>query len=98
MSFRPVLGAPQTDLLLSHFRTKPSISPIEAAAMFRIRSLSRRINDLEAKGHVFSREQSKDTTGQRYVRYHYLGQQSAAPTSRRNPPAQGQLGLRFAAR
>lgn len=98
MAFRPVLGTPQTALLLSHFRTKPSISPIEAAAMFRIRSLSRRINDLEAKGHVFSREQSKDTTGQRYVRYHYLGQQQPA-AARRNPaPTQGQLGLRFAAR
>lgn len=98
MSFRPILGTSQNDLLLSHFRTKPSISPIEAAAMFRIRSLPRRILDLEAKGHVFSREQSKDTTGQRYVRYHYLGQQQAT-SGRRNPaPAQGQLGLRFAAR
>lgn len=95
MAFRPVMGTTQTSLLLGHFRTKPSISPIEAAAMFRIRSLSRRINDLEAAGHVFSREQAKDTTGQRYVRYHYIGQYS--PAARRAPP-QGQLGMQLAAR
>ena len=95
---KPLMNQSQTDFLLDHFKTRPSISAIEAQAMYRIRSLSRRINDLESKGYRFSREHCKDTTGQRYVRYHYLGQQSAAPAARKTGPAQGQLGLRFAAR
>ena len=73
MAFSPLNKKPQTSLLLDHFRKNNSISGIEAQAMFRIRSLSRRINDLEAIGHRFAREQRLDTTGQRYVRYHYLG-------------------------
>ncbi len=73
MAFKPINAKPQTNLLLDHFRRNSSISAIEASAMFRIRSLSRRINDLEARGHRFAREQRLDTTGQRYVRYHYLG-------------------------
>jgi len=64
----------QTAALLQHFAVKRDISALEAAAMFRIRSLSRRINDLEARGHSFTRVRKKDTTGQRYVRYYYLGQ------------------------
>ena len=63
----------QTEILLKHFSVKPSISGVEASAMFRIRSLHRRILDLEEKGHLFTRERKIDTTGQRYVRYHYQG-------------------------
>lgn len=77
MAFRPVGTKKQTDLLLDHFKTRPNISALEAAALFRIRSLSRRINDLEAKGHRFSRVAKKDTTDQRYVRYFYLGKAAA---------------------
>lgn len=66
----------QTQMLLEHFKVKADISAIEAQAMFRIRSLSRRINDLEAQGHRFSRVRRKDTTGQRYVRYYYLGKEN----------------------
>jgi hypothetical protein len=68
-----VKGPSQTNILLKHFSVKPSISGIEAAAMFRIRSLHRRILDLEAQGYEFRRERKVDTTGQRYVRYFYLG-------------------------
>ena len=78
MAFRPVGPKRQTDLLLDHFRVRPSISALEAQALFRIRSLARRINDLEAQGHKFRRVMRKDTTGQRYVRYYYLGKQEAA--------------------
>jgi len=74
MAFRPVMQKPQIEWLLTHFKKVPSISGQEAAAMFRIRSLPRRILDLEKMGHRFSRETRYDTTGQRYVRYHYLGQ------------------------
>lgn len=73
MAFRPVMQKSQTDWLLQHFTRTPSISGQEAAAMFRIRSLPRRILDLEKKGHRFARETRFDTTGQKYVRYHYLG-------------------------
>lgn len=64
----------QTDVILNHLKIHKSITPMEAHIMFRVRSLSRRINDLEAKGHLFIREWKKDTTGQRYTRYYYLGQ------------------------
>jgi hypothetical protein len=69
----------QTDTLLNHFTTLrargavPSISNIEAQALFKIRALPRRISDLEARGHRFERERRVDTTGQRYVRYVHLG-------------------------
>lgn len=76
MRYRPVAGARQTSLLLAHFTRVPSISAMEAHMMFKIRSLSRRINDLEASGHKFRREHKVDSTGQRYVRYHYLGQEN----------------------
>lgn len=77
MPFRPVMQKPQTDWLLEHFKRNPSISGLEAAAMFRIRSLPRRILDLEKQGHRFARETRFDTTGQRYTRYHYLGRGGA---------------------
>lgn len=44
---------------------------------YRIRSLSRRINDLEEDGYRFSREPRRDERGQRYTRYHYLGRKAA---------------------
>lgn len=65
----------QPEQLLRHFNAlmmhgeDPTITAVEAAALFRIRSLSRRINDLEAVGHSFQRHHKVDTTGQRYVRY-----------------------------
>lgn len=73
MAFEKVGKVSQDQLLLQHFNRVPSISAIEAAAIFKIRSLSRRINDLEAQGFKFRRERKRDTTGQRYVRYHFLG-------------------------
>jgi hypothetical protein len=76
--FRVVGPKPQTKLLLDHFSDRPSISAVEAAALYRIRSLSRRINDLQDEGHKFSKQHAVDPTGQRYVRYHYLGQTSYA--------------------
>ena len=77
MAFPTVGPKRQTDLLLDHFSVRPDISALEAQAIFRIRSLSRRINDLEAQGHKFRRVMRKDSTGQRYVRYYYLGKEAA---------------------
>lgn len=73
MSFTIVGTKPQHELLLEHFKTKPSISGHEARGLYRIDSLPRRILDLEARGHRFSKEAKKDPTGKRYTRYHYLG-------------------------
>lgn len=78
MAFKPLLPKSQKQLLLDHFTKKGSISGIEASALYRIRSLSRRINDLEADGHLFGRSMEEDPTGQRYVRYHYLKQAQRA--------------------
>ncbi len=78
LAFKPLSTKSQKQLLLEHFRKKNSISGIEAAALYRIRSLSRRINDLEADGHLFGRSTEEDPTGQRYTRYHYL-KHSPAP-------------------
>lgn len=63
----------QYDVLLDHFHNRGSISGVEAQLFFRIRALPRRIKDLEGRGHMFDRVQSKDPTGQRYVRYVYRG-------------------------
>ena len=73
MAFRPIMQKSQLDWLIQHFKKSPSISGQEASGQFRIRSLPRRILDLEARGYRFARENRVDTTGQRYVRYHYLG-------------------------
>lgn len=73
MAFKTVGNKPQTAMLLDHFKVTPSISSLEAGALFRVRSLSRRINDLEARGHTFRRETRRDSTGQSYTRYWYLG-------------------------
>lgn len=72
MPFKTVERKSQTSLLRDHFKARPndpSISSIEAQSMYRIRSLSRRINDLEEQGLLFHRAHRVDPTGQRYVRY-----------------------------
>jgi len=59
----------QLDLLRLHFSKTPTISNVEAQAIYRIRALPRRISDLEERGWEFSREWKTDPTGQRYRRY-----------------------------
>lgn len=71
----------QYDVLMDHFRNRGSISGVEAQLFFRIRALPRRIKDLEERGHMFDRVQSKDPTGQRYVRYFYRGARGARAVS-----------------
>lgn len=73
MAFSPLGTKPQTSMLLDHFKVNPSISGLEAKGLFRIDSLPRRILDLQAKGHRFSKVSKKDSTGKRYTRYFYLG-------------------------
>ena len=62
--------SPQLRVLANHLDKKSSISAMEAHSVYRIRSLSRRICDLEELGWVFRRELRCDLTGQRYMKYH----------------------------
>jgi hypothetical protein len=60
----------QVDALLTHLRHK-SISADEARALYQIRSLSRRIVDVQRSlGITVRKERRKDLTGRQYVRYH----------------------------
>lgn len=61
--------SPQTDQIARHMLQHGSISGVEAAAMFKTRSLSRRIRDIRARAVTIRSDYRKDTTGQRYVRY-----------------------------
>ena len=62
----------QNKMLVEHFEECGSISNVEAQAVYKIRSLPRRICDLKEIGYEFSREWKKDLTGQRYVRYYLI--------------------------
>lgn len=89
MPFRTVMGKSQANLLLDYFKRHRDISHFEASGMFKIRSLSRRINDLEENGYRFFREGKVDDTGQRYTRYHYLGH--GVPETQLRPTGRGKL-------
>jgi len=60
---------PMAKDILEHLKKKGSISPLEAGALYKCRSLSRRICDLKDAGYVINRELKKDITGQKYARY-----------------------------
>ena len=59
----------QKELLIKHFEITNTISGVEAASIYKIRSLPRRILDLKEIGYEFRSEWRKDPTGQRYKRY-----------------------------
>jgi hypothetical protein len=59
----------QKEMLINHFQITPTISGVEAASVYKIRSLPRRILDLKEIGYEFDTEWRKDPTGQRYKRY-----------------------------
>ena len=63
---------PRAQLVLRHLIVEGSITNVEAHAVLRVRSVSRRITELRRNGIPIRKEFKKDSTGQRYVRY-YLG-------------------------
>ena len=62
----------QRELLIKHFESRTSISGVEAANIYKIRSLPRRILDLKEMGYEFESQWRTDPTGQRYKRYPLL--------------------------
>lgn len=67
------LSGKQLDMIQNHLETIGSISNLEAQSLYRVRSLPRRIRDLEERrGLQIKREWRKDLTGERYMRYHLV--------------------------
>ncbi|MGH8430226.1 MAG: helix-turn-helix domain-containing protein [Solimonas sp.] len=64
-----VRTTPQTRQIASHLKTVGDISGVEAATLYKARSLTRRIADLRDAGVSIKSERKRDVTGQRYVRY-----------------------------
>jgi hypothetical protein len=68
--FNPHIAlTPQARIALSHLQKVGSITNVEANAVHRIRSLSRRITEIQDAGFPVHKEFKRDATGQRYVRY-----------------------------
>ena len=63
----------QKELLIKHFESRLSISGVEAANIYKIRSLPRRILDLKEMGYQFESKWKTAPTGQRYKRYILTG-------------------------
>jgi ABC-type Fe3+-hydroxamate transport system substrate-binding protein len=61
---------PQTELVLKHLKTYGHITGVEAAAVYKVRSLTARIGEIRNKGHKVVRVYHKDATGQRYAKYY----------------------------
>ena len=61
--------SPQARKVLEHMQATGSISNVEANAVHRVRSVSRRITEIGAAGFNVSKDFRRDVTGQRYVRY-----------------------------
>lgn len=62
-------------LVREHLYTKGSITAVEAQAVYRCRSLSRRIATLRQAGLPIISIHSVDKLGQRYVRYELVKQE-----------------------
>lgn len=62
---------PQTRLVFQHLVNYGSITAVEAAAVYRVRSLSKRISEINHDNAdvILGRELRKDATGQRYAHY-----------------------------
>ena len=61
----------QREMLRRHLTTIGTITQVEAAALYKVRSLTKRIAELRDAGMRIESEWRRDMTGQRYVRYHH---------------------------
>ena len=66
---KQITMSPQSAVVLKHLLAQGSITAVEAQAVHRVRSVSRRITEIQDAGFWVDKVQSKDVTGQRYVRY-----------------------------
>lgn len=69
MAFAPVNKRPMTQLILDHLKAGRTITAVEAAALWRVRSLTKRIHEIRRMGFDVISTPMQDSTGQRYVRY-----------------------------
>jgi hypothetical protein len=60
---------PQATKVLAHLQSVGSITNVEANAVHRVRSLSRRITEIQDAGVRIAKTRRRDVTGQVYVRY-----------------------------
>lgn len=60
---------PQAMLVLQHLQAHGSITNVEANAVHKVRSVSRRITEIVDAGFNIIKLNRRDTTGQRYVKY-----------------------------
>ena len=72
--------SPQAKLVLAHLKLVGSISNVEANAVLRVRSVSRRITEIRDAGYIIDKEHKTDSTGQRYVRYVFSPRNTAPYT------------------
>lgn len=59
----------QKEKILSHLKSVGNISGLEAADLYRVRDLPKRISELRAAGAKIIGQWRRDTLGQRYMRY-----------------------------
>jgi predicted transcriptional regulator len=64
--------SPQALTVLNHLEAAGSITNVDAHVVLKVRSVSRRITELTDAGYVINKEWKRDTTGQRYVKYHLV--------------------------
>lgn len=64
----------QEKIVLDHLRTVGHITNMEANIVHGIRSVSRRITELQRRGYDIKKTTCHDATGQRYTKYELAGQ------------------------
>jgi len=64
---------PQDSSLENHLRRVGSITAVEAATLYKVRSITSNISRLRAAGLKISTDFKRDITGQKYARYLFKG-------------------------
>jgi hypothetical protein len=65
---------PQDASLANHLETVGTITAVEAATLYKIRSITSNIFRLRKLGMVITTDFKRDLTGQKYARYIYAGE------------------------